>query len=476
MSRQTRARWVALFVSSTSFFMSLNMGARAAQTLTLSLALVGAAQAMTFAEAYDAARRNDAQFRAAAHELEVTQLAVPIARSALLPSLSFNASGSEVTGSRAFPNALNQDVKVRTEYATPQASLNLRVPIFNYEALSRYRQTQLQSDQADSVYRLRGLELIDRLTTAYLQVLLTGEGQRLAQSQVQAVTAQLAQSRQRLERGEGTRVDVAQLAAGLDLARARSIEADDLLELARRQLRRHTGLATPPLRQVPADYVPAPLEQQTLRDWTDLAVRQSPSLRAREQALMAAKMGVQRNFAGHLPRLDLVASLSHSQNESISSLNQTSSLRSIGMQLTVPLYSGGGVDASVKQALAEQARIEQDIRSERETLEVEVQRHHHAVAGGQAKIAAFAEVVKSAQLALTGSQRALAGGLATSNDVVDAQARLYAAQRDLAQVRVEYLLSRARLMVQSGMTMAAISDDLDRALVAPSNPLSTSTR
>ena len=367
-------------------------------------------QAMGFAEAYDAALQNDAQYRAAGHERESARLAIPIARAALLPSVGLTIASSEVNGERKFPNSLDQQVTTRVEYAAPQASLGLRMPIFNYEALSRLGQAKAQSGVAESVFRVRALDLIDRLASGYLQVLLADEGKHLADGNLQAIERQQAQAEQRLLRGEGTRVDTAQMKASLDLARVRVLEAADQVQLARRQLRRITGLQTPPLRQVPDDYMPAPLQPQSLQAWLDLARAQNPSLQARDMAVSVARMAVRRQNAGHLPRLDLVASVSHSQNESISYLNQSSTLRSIGLQLNIPLYGGGGVDAGVRQALSDQARAEEELRVENENVALEVQRHHQSVTQGAERIAAYKAASGSAALALQGAQRALEMG------------------------------------------------------------------
>lgn len=420
---------------------------------------------MGFAEAYDAALQHDAQYRSAGHERETARLAVPIARSALLPSIGLSVSGSDVSGTREFPNSLNQQVTTRVEYSSPQANLAVRMPIFNYEALRRVDQAKVQSEAAESVFRVRALDLIDRLGAGYLQVLLSFEGKALATSLVESLKQQLLQAERRAQQGEGTPVDVARTQANLDLARVREVEADDQIRLSLRQLRRITGLEAQPLRQVPDDYMPGPLQPHGLEDWLELAMRQNPSLKARELAVEAARMAVQRQYAGHLPRLDMVASVSHSQNESLSNLNQTSSLRSIGLQLSIPLYSGGGVDASVKQAVADQARVEEEVRVERENVSLEIQRQHQAVALGASRIVAYKVAVDSAALALQGSQRALEMGLSTNHDVAEAQARYSSARRELAQARVDYLISRLRLMVHAGMPMADVVADLDRALV-----------
>ncbi|WP_158219893.1 TolC family outer membrane protein [Ideonella sp. A 288] len=430
------------------------------------MALSSGAQAMSFAEAYEAARGHDARYRAANHELTAARQGVPVARAALLPTVNLNVSESSVLGTRRIANGSNQDVRLRVDYDAPQTSVTLRMPLFNREASSVYQQAQAQSEVAESVYRGQGLDLVDRLAVAYLQALLAEEGKRLVDAQEQALIVQLQQAERRLERGEGTRVNVAQGRAALDLTRARQIDAQDQVELARRALRRVTGLPTPPLRQVPPDYTPTSLIPEGMVAWLDLALRQSPTLRAREQALTVARMAVQRQTAGHYPRLDLIASMARSENESLSSLGQSATLRTVGVQLNVPLYNGGGVEASIKQALASQARAEEEIRAERENVELEVQRHYQATANGAKKIAAHRQAVASAALALEGSRRALEAGVGTMTELADAQAQLYVVQRDLAQARIDYLISRMRLMVQAGVPMADAAADLDQSLVA----------
>ena len=72
----------------------------------------------------------------------------------------------------------------------------------------------------------------------------------------------------------------------------------------------------------------------------------------------APRFGVRRNQSGHLPRLDLVGSVARARNDSLNNLDQTSFLRSVGIQLTVPLYSGGGVEASVQGGGARLVRVD----------------------------------------------------------------------------------------------------------------------
>lgn len=431
-----------------------------------------AAHALGFAEAYAAARGHDAQFRAANHELDASRQLVPITRAALLPVVGVNLSRFDYSGTKSFTNSLNQEVKTDVAYGSPKASLTARMPLLNYEASKRHEQAHVQVEIAESTHRARSLELIDRLGTAYLQVLLAADNVTLAQSQLQAAQAQAARAEQRLRRGEGTRTDVAATQAGVDIGRVRVLEAQDQYEVARRAFKRVTGLDPVPLNRLAADFMPGEMVPATLGEWLGLAVNSNPQIQARQQALRAARLGVDRQTAGHYPRVDLVASMERNTNESITSLNQTNVLSSLGVQVSVPIYSGGGIDASVKQALADQARAEEEIKNEREAVELDVQRLHQAVAQGATKIAAYQRAVASSEVAAQGASRALDNGLGTTADVMDAQSRLDLARRDLAQARYDYLLARLRLMATAGLPMEEVVSDIDRLLpnTAPTQP------
>ena len=424
----------------------------------------GAAQAFSLREAFDAALRYDGQYRVAGHELDAARQNLPIARSSLMPLVTLSASTASVTGTREFPNSLNQSVRIPADYNSPQASLQLRTPIFNYDALSRYRQAGFQVLSAEALYEFRGYELAERVATTYMQVLLANDNVMLAEAEITALDAQVARSQQRQLRGEGTRTEVAQTQAALDVARVRQIEAADQLENARRALRRYTGQDIVKARNILPGFMPPPLTPTKLEEWLELGERQNPQLRVRQQNLIVANFGVDRSKAGHLPRLDFVAGVNRSRNESLSSLNQTSTLKSIGVQLSVPLYSGGGVDAAVSQALADRSRAEEEIRVERETMQLEVLRQFYAVSNGTAKIEAYLRAVSSSETALEGATRALAAGLGTNSEVLDAQTRRFTALRDLAQTRYEYLVSRLRLMMQAGIPVADVVADFDRSL------------
>ncbi len=428
------------------------------------LALAGAAQAveLSFGRAFDAALVYDAKYRAAAHELDATRLGEPIARSALLPSVSLSAATSSVVGTRNFPNALNQDVRIHVNYEAPQASLSLRMPILDFGALAGLELAEAQSAVAEQQLRADGLDLVDRLTGAWLQLLAAQETLSLQSEQLDLLTVRRSQAERRLAQGEGTRVQVAQTQASIEIARSRELEGQQQLALAAQGITRITGLIDVRIPGLPESVSFSEAIPYTMAGWIELAQRQSPMLQLRERVLLVARASVRRQYAGHLPRLDAVGSLSRQESDSTANIGQTTNLRSIGLQLTVPLFSGGGVDASVRQAVVRQMKADEELRLERENLVFDIQRFWLAAVGGQARVDALGETLRSQQLALKGAERALETGLGTAGEVADARSALIDVRRQLIEARLNQLQSHVRLQLRAGVPMSELVAYVDR--------------
>jgi protease secretion system outer membrane protein len=424
----------------------------------------GSGAPMTLREAYDAALSFDAQYQIAVKELEAARQGVPLARAALLPQVGLSASVSKVTGERDFGNALNQRVRVPLDYESPQYSLNLRAPLFNYEALSRLRQASSLVEGAEALMLARHMDLVNRLNAAYLGVLVQHEALAVAAEELRSLRAQAETSRQRFMRGEGTVQDATAAEAAAELAKTRLTRSQDDLAVARQGLQRITGLETVALRAVPADFAGQPLPLPTLQAWLDQTLQNNPLLRFRSLNLEAARHGIERQRAGHFPRLDLVAAASRAENDSVATLNQTTQQRSIGLQMSVPIFSGGSVEAGLAQAVAERDRAEQELRAERERLLLEVERLYRLAVQGRERVAAQAQALSAAGVAVRAATRALDTGLGTAADFRTALARQAAARRDLIQARYEYLNQRSQLLVISGWPLGTVLDDLANVL------------
>lgn len=434
----------------------------------------GAAEDAAFSAAFDAALAHDAEYRASRFELQAREQALPIARAGLLPNVAASYANSQVRGERDSLNTLGQDFSQRLDYRTPMWAVQLRAPLLDMQAFNRYESARAQVDGARYAFVGRGHELLERLGASYMQRLLSEQVLALAQAQVDAFRLQHEAAQRRYQGGEATRTDIADAAAGLAFARAQWLEALDQADQAERALARITGAAALPLRTLPAETPTVPLPPEDVEEWINIALAANPGLHTRLQLLEAARYDVQRQRAGHLPRVDLVASASDAQNESVSTLNQQVRQYSLGFQVNLPIFAGGAVDAGVTQAEAEVLRLQALVDNDRQALEVDIRQRHRLMQTGWVKAQALQQAVLAGEVALQGHERGLAAGVRTTVDVVDATRRLFAARRDHAQARCEALLARLRLQSLVGLALPQIVQDMDKYLTAPLPPRGTS--
>lgn len=426
-----------------------------------------AAAAFGLQEAYRSAQMTDPQYRAARYELDAGRQAEPMARAGLLPTLSVSSGATRYNGEREYSSANSGASVEKLDYTSRQNALNLRMPLYNFEAISRYRQAEKQVAYAESLFIVRGNELATRLAEAYFDLQLALYTQELAQAQVDALQEQAKLANRLFTGGEGTRTEVAETEAQLDIALAQLIESDTQLDVARRNLQIMTGLNPDAIQRIRYAFQAKPLQPANLDVWLDQAASDSPVLSVRVQAVEAAKYEVSRNRAGHFPRLDFVAAYSRSSSDSITTINQDVNTRSGGIQLTIPIFSGGYVNAVTDQSLAMLKKTEADLDNEKNNVQIEVRRQFLAATNGIAKIEAYSKAVKSGEIALEGTRYGLKAGTRTNVDVLDAQRRVFSAKRDLAQARYMYLVASLKL---KAATRGLVEDDLsaiDRLIIQP---------
>lgn len=417
-----------------------------------------------FERAYAAALDHDAKFQAAKAALESGQQALPMARSGVLPSITATVSETAVQGTQQYDVAGSASKSTSLDYRSPSQSINLRAPLIHAEGRARVRQADAQVSSAEANFVARRAELVDRLAVAYLQRMLAEDTFLSLHAQVHATVAQRNLMRRRFEQGEGTRTEVAEARANLSLTIAQWTDSKDQMVNAREALQAITGAAQPLVVRLGDAFVPPPLVPATLQEWQGKAVAANPDVQARRYQVEAADAVVARSQAGHLPRLDLVASLSNSRNESVSSLNQSISQGAIGLQLNIPIYSGGAVKAAVTQALADKTRAEAEWLNEKRGLEVEVSRLFQVIQTGTSKLLAYEDVLDASRIALEGTLKGQASGLRTNADVLEAVRKVFQAQRDLAQARYDHIFQRLRLYNKAGVPADAVVAYIDELL------------
>lgn len=428
------------------------------------LALLGArpSQALDLAQAYALSLAQDATLRAAQAGAAADQERVPQARAQLLPNLSASLGASA--------NQLDswQD-ELRTarhkRYPSDNQSVTLRQALFRPALTAGLRQAQAQVE--DSALRLQQAlnQLSVRVGEAYFNTLLAQDQWQLMRGQSQSYAVQLDASRKALAAGAGMRTDVDEAVARLDLSRAQEMQARQQVEHAQRAL---AALIAQPVSAVQglnnaqrALRAPQPADAQA---WMDMAERHSPELQSLQARWRAVDEQLQQARAAHLPTLDLIAQWQRSKSENALDVENRYRRSSLGVQLNVPLYAGGYVQSTVRQSLAEQARLEAEIEALKRDLSLRINQAHRGVTEGIARIQALEQAARSAEQLARSNRRSLEAGSRTLVDVFNAEQQLMVAQRDLAQARYEQLMSRIRLQALAGMEPAVVLQEISAEL------------
>jgi outer membrane protein, protease secretion system len=447
---------------------SKNIAATALSALVLTAFNANSAWALDLKAAYEAALQHDATILAERAATQAAHERLPQALAQRLPSVNLSAGENRNHLETQAANILGQRSVTERYYNSNNAALQLRQPLYRPAVLAQIRQAREQVQDADAVLDVNENSLLERVAQAYFDALLAQVQLDLASAQQTAYEAQLQLAQKGFAAGMGMRTDVDEAQARRDLAHAQVLQAQQALNLARRRLSLLVG--TPVTEQVAlADldtqrFAPSAPMPSGAQEWIALAEESSPQLQALRARLRAAQAEVDKARAGHKPTLDMVAVVSRSDSDSVTSVNTIYKQKYVGVQLNVPLYAGGAVNSTVRQALAEVERAQQTLEAAQRDLSHQVYEQFSAMTEGVLRIGALEQAVRSAQQALLSSQKSLQAGVRTTVDVLNAEQQLTTAQRDLAQARYVYVLAHLKLQMLAGQERMANVDAVNRWL------------
>jgi outer membrane protein TolC len=199
-------------------------------------------------------------------------------------------------------------------------------------------------------------------------------------------------------------------------------------------------------------------------DWISRAEENSPQIKSLKALVEVARLEVDKNQSGHYPTLDAIAQLSRSQSENISNTQNRYNNASVGLQLNIPLFAGGGVSSSIRQALAARDRAEQLLEAGRRDLGLRVHKEFRGLTENIPKISALEQALLSADQLLLSSSKSFQAGSRTVVDVLNAEQKRTVVLRDLAQARYIYLMSNIRLLALVGAADAEAVRSINQVL------------
>jgi outer membrane protein len=406
----------------------------------------GAGAAGDLASLYRDALANDPVFAAARFARQASQEREPQARSALLPSVNAGVGYTQTRYESETPD-------FSRSFSGWGPSLSVNVPLYRPQNWDALDQARLQVGSAEASFSQSRQDLILRVTQAYFDLLAAQDSLTAIEASKKAVSEQLAQARREFEVGTKTIVDTHEAQARYDQIIAQEQVARSDLIVRQSALRAIIGRdpgAISPLRDSPELAGPQPADVEA---WAKRAEESNFNVQVARFSADIARIGTSLARNGHMPTLDLVGSVN--QNRSSGSINTTSrnttTSTSVGVQLNVPIYSGGLTQSRVREALANEQRAAQDLESARRNAAQSARQAYSGVDFGLAQVRALESAEVSAKSQLESTRLGYQVGVRINLDVLNATTQVFTTQRDLKKARYDFLINGLRLESATGM-------------------------
>lgn len=428
--------------------------------LVISLALGGFTQlvmADNLAEIYNQAKENDPQLLRAAAQKEAAFEAVNSTQSSLLPQINLTA-GYNTTRSNRNENENNAF----------NAGISLQQELYQRSSWISLDTAEKTARQSDSAYAAEQQGVILRVAQAYFEVLRAMDNLEFVRAEKASVARQLEQTKQRFDVGLSAITDVHDAQAQYDGVLADEILSENALVNSYEGLREITGQEHKSLSTLDTKRFSARTPQSSSQALVDEAEQKNLSLLAARINQDIAKDNISLASSGHLPSLTFDASYGYTDYDSInySSNSYDANDLKAGINLVVPIYSGGNTSSLEKQAQFSYVAASEDLEATYRSVVKDVRGYNNNINASIGALRAYKQSVLSAKSALEATEAGFDVGTRTIVDVLDSTRRLYDSNRNLANARYDYILSVLQLKLAVGTLNEQDILDINNSLVA----------
>ncbi len=414
--------------------------------------------------AWQAAERHDPVFGAAREQMQAGHARQQQGSALLRPQVALTGSAAVVssdtdtTGAQfqapGFASSTNAEFRTKVNAGQSAGwALVAQQPLYNAERFASARQLDRQGLLAEARFSVARQDLILRTAHAYFGVLIAQDAIETLQAQREAAARARDVASGKFDEGAAPVTERDEARARFDEISARELTARNELEMKRTEFADLSGLQAERLNRVKPDASFERLAAGSLTEWSERAAQQNPLVQMQELGHAVARDEIDKFRALTSPSVDLVARIADDRlqgNNGFGSTSVTSNVRSIGVQLTIPIYEGGMRSAKRDEAEALARKAGLDVTALRQEVVRQTRAAWLGVSTGIAQIHAHVQALHSARSRLGSTETGNEVGARTMLDLMNAQSDFYQAQRNLSQAKYQLLLNRLRLAATAG--------------------------
>ena len=414
------------------------------------ISFTGSLKSENLSDIYELALKNDPLLRAAEATYRAGKENKAQGIAGLLPTLSIGGSTNW--------NEYRIEEQLQDQYNSNSYYGNINQPIFRLDKWFQFERGTALSESAEAEFAYQQQETMIRVASAYFNVLNSFDNLNAAEAEEKAIQRQRDLAKKRFDVGLAAITEVQETQAAYDLTIVSRIARQAQLDSAQETLTSIIGRDITLLSPLADDFeisLPDPLDRES---WVSLGLKNNYQLKSAKLQRDAAQASARASASNHLPQIDLVGRISQSTSKQgkfggfiqnpLFGIEQDT--RQYSIQFNLPLYAGGAISSARRQAYANYDRSkEQAIYTERSTIR-DIRSNHFGVQTQVANVTARKQALASAESALKATEVGYEVGTRNTVDLLDAQKRLFQAQRDYASSRYEYIISVLRLKASVG--------------------------
>ena len=442
--------------------------------LVLAMGLASTAQAQSLMALYRAAQGYDSAYQAAQAQFKATSAKVDQAQALYAPSVNFQAGlkrgweqGGAKTDSTGLTGTSSTDSTSDKAQTDGTLGVQLSQPLYNRFNEVVITQAQRGVAIAEAAMRATGQDLMVRVSAAYFDVLASSDSLAFVRAQKAAVAEQLASAKRNFEVGTATITDTREAQARFDLVIAQEIAAENDLTIKKSLLNQQVGTtdAQPVGVRLPL-ILPAVAGNEA--EWTASTEQNQAQVQSKRIELELAQLESAKSRASTAPSVALSAAVGKSipwggtstSSTSTSSTGSSSSgtstrpndgqSASVGVTLTIPLFTGRTLDAKLKETVSLEEKARNDLETVRRNALQTTRTAFYGVQSGMGQVKAFEAAEVSSQSALDANKLGYQVGVRINIDVLNSQSQLFDTKAKLAKARYDVLVGGLKLRQAAG--------------------------
>jgi outer membrane protein len=419
-------------------------------TLMLASIPFNAALADDLIEIYQQALQNDPEYKISNINQATAAESKSQSIAQMLPNLNFTAASANVrsNNTKVLPRFSGAGFGIEQRFWDNSLAVSLTQPVFHWDHWVQLSQSENQIAQAEAQFQASQQRLMVRTVEAYFNVLAAEDNLQYLTAEKQSIEKQLEQAKQRFEVGIIAITDVYEAQAGYDRALAAVIEAENQLDNRKEGLREIVGNNPANLEKLAKDIPLTPPAPEDIGAWANSAESNNFSIVAQFNQAELSRKNIELQQSKHLPTLDVVGEFR--QADDGSQFGFRGDRENYGLQLNLPLFTGGGTVSRTRQAQSEYEAAKEELIKVKRAVTREVKDAYRGTVSSINQVKALGTTTKSAELAVEAAEAGFEVGTRTMVDVLAIQRNLYKVKSDYARSRYDYLINGIKLKNAAG--------------------------